>query len=220
MKKAIPYIIIASLLLVIFMMQTCEGLKQDPVIVEIEVPEKKGSFDTEKPTHQDSSEPTLIKWKDREIKVANPVNENLLFEYKKLEDSLNAKEAEYRRLLMFVNAIQFRDYSQTFEDSLIKIDIFGKVQGEIQSMQSNYIIKSQKVTAKINQDKTVFRLLVGLEFGNNLQFNDFRYKANIGFQNAQGNIIRGGYEKLNNRDYIFVGYDFSVFEIRIEDDQN
>ncbi len=212
MKKSTPYIIIAALFVVIYLLNTCEGSKDDPKIIEIEVPEKNGSFEPAKPEHQDAEEPTLIQWKDREISVPNPVNEDLLKKYQVLEDSLSKKEAEYQRLLMFVSAIQIREYSQTFEDSLVKIDVFGKVQGEIQSMQSNYTIKPTKIRAK--QKQTVFRLLAGLEFGNNLQFNDFRYKANLGFQNAQGNILKTGYEKLNNEDYIFVGYDFSVFEIK------
>lgn len=136
----------------------------------------------------------------------------MLKKYQVLEDSLTEKEAEYKRLLMFLSAIQIREYSQTFDDSLVKIVVFGKVQGEIREMQANYTIKPTKVKAK--QKQTVFRLLAGLEFGNNLQFNDFLYKANLGFQNAQGNIIRGGYEKSNNQDYIFIGYDFSVFKIK------
>lgn len=210
MKKSAPYIIIAILLGIIFLMQQCEG-KSEPEKLIVDIPEINGSFEAEKPKHTDQEIKTVIEYEDLEIEVPNPVNQNLLKKYQVLEDSLTKKEAEYQRLLMFVDAIQIREFSQTFEDSLVKIDVFGKVQGEIKEMQSNYTIKERQI--EVEQEEVVFRLLAGLEFGQNLMFNDFRYKANLGFQNRKGNIFRAGYERINDNDYIFIGYDFSVSEI-------
>ncbi len=209
MKKSIPYIIIAILVFFLFM-KSCGKEKSEPKIIEVEVPEKSGSFEPKEPTYIKTDTAIEVKWKEKVIKVPSPVNDSLVNAYKALADSLNAAQAELARYKMYLDAIQIRDFTSHFEDEYLDLTISGKVQGHIKSIQPDYTIKSRTINDTINPVKTTFRVLAGLEFGNNTSFGDFRYKANIGFQNTKGNIFSLGYERWNGQDYIWVGYEFSV----------
>lgn len=202
MKKAIPYIIIVVLLAIIFLMQQCEG---DKTPITVTIPEEKGSFDFELPTYVETDTVYITKWKEVEVKTENPVNDSLAEAYTLALDSLE-------RYKMYVDAIQIRKFKNTFEDSVIKIDVFGEVQGDLNKIGADYTIKERD--AEVEQKQTVFRLLAGLEMGQNTQFNDFRYKANLGFQNKKGNVFGLSYERYNKIDYIWLRYDFSFLNFK------
>lgn len=216
MKKAIPYILIAALLFILFL-QNFEGGKNkinEPQTIEVDIPEVSGDFEPQKPMHSNTGDSIVIKWKEKEILVPNPVNDSLAIAYQKLSDSLTSAQAEIERYKMYLNAIQIRDFESYFEDEYLELTITGKVQGKVKSIKPQYTIKERTVETQVQPKQTVFRLLGGLEFGNNTSFNDFRYKANLGFQNRKGNIFSLGYERYNGQDYIFAAYDFSIFQIR------
>lgn len=211
MKKLIQPIAIAALLIFIFF-KSCGNENLEPKIIEVKVPAQAGEFEPQQPIHSDGKD-TIIRWKEIEIRVPNPVNDSLAIAYQKLSDSLNAAQAEIERYKMYLDAIQIRDFESYFEDEYLKLTISGQVQGKIKSIKPEYTIKPRTATTSIDPEKSVFRLLGGVEFGNNTLLNDFRYKANIGFQNAKGNIFSLSYERWNSQHYIWVGYDFSIFSI-------
>ncbi|HET8885246.1 MAG TPA: hypothetical protein VFM70_02730 [Salinimicrobium sp.] len=206
------YITIAVLLAIIFF-KGCDKEK-DVQIIEVEVPAVSGKFDPEKPKHEDAMDPVEVKWKNRFIKVANPVNDSLASAYRELKEKYTSDSLELERYKMYLEAIQIRQFSQTFEDDYLTANISGEVQGDVRSVGFDYTIKPRKIKAEVPIKETVFRLLVGAEIGNNTELSDFNYKLNIGLQNVNGDIFRGGYARQFSTDYIWVGYDHSLFRIR------
>lgn len=201
MKKYIPYIIIAVLLILLWQ-KSCSG-KDEPVVIT--VPEKHGSFpDVVNPDPIPAPEKEYVyryitKTDTIEVITQNPINKELMDYYlaSQSKDSLYAE------------AIAEQDYHIPFEDSLIKTDSYIKAQGKVLSFKQDYTIKEQKIPYRPKE--TVLRLLGGFEVGNTIQLNDFSAKANIMLQNRKGNILSAGYD-TNER--IWIGYNFSIFNIR------
>lgn len=215
MKKSIPYIIIAVLVFLLWT-KSCNSKKPEPKIIEVEVPAQSGDFEPKEPVHTpivhnptQSKDSIEIKWKEKE----NPINQKLIQENRQLLAKYKNAKDSLKRYKMYVQAVQLRDFQTHFEDDYIDLTISGKVQGKIKSIKPKYTIKPRTATKKIYPEQTVFRLLGGVEFGNNTLLNDFRYKFNLGFQNAKGNILSVSYEKWNNIDYYWIGYDISIFSI-------
>lgn len=201
-KKLIqPFVIVV--LLILFFFKGCG--KEEGETQTITIPEKKGSFTEVKNPEPNKPPQTEYKYKyltdtdTLEIKVENPINEELMQFYlaHKNKDSL------------YADAIGEREYTIPYEDSLIKTNNYIKSQGKVLSFKQDYTIKEQKV--KVTPKQTVFRLLGGFEIGNTKEFNDFSAKANLRFQNKQGNILSVGYDTEQR---IWVGYDFSIWNVK------
>lgn len=117
-------------------------------------------------------------------------------------DSL--KKAELYRL-----ATELKSFESQFEDENLKLTINGIIGGnQIKEITPTYTIKSKKID--LPQKQVKFRMLVGGGLGNSLTFDKPLFNANVGFQNAKGNILRFGYDSEQR---IMVGYDFSLFKI-------
>jgi len=204
LKKSFPYLIIVALIVFIFL-KDCSNAP-DPVIIH--TPEVSGSFDSVKPVHvpivnepirqnlSKNNKPKQI------IKTIIIENDSLLKSYEQENDSL-------KKALMFEKAIQLNTFSSKFEDDNLLLNITGIVQGEVKELKPDYTIKSKEIEVK--QKEVKFRLLAGLEVGNTILFNDPLFKANLGFQNANGNILRLSRDSENRW---FIGYDITVFKIR------
>ena len=206
LNKSLPYLIIVALIVFIFF-KDCSNTP-DPVVIKI--PAVSGSFEPVKPVQVPiTHEPILSKSnKSKNDKSKKPIpgyvieNDSLLKSYERENDSL-------KRALMFKKAIQLSSFNTKFEDENLTLNIDGIVQGEVQEITPSYVIKAKEITVK--QKEVKFRLLAGLEVGNTILFNDPLFKANIGFQNAKGNIITASYDTEKR---IFVGYSFTVFKIK------
>lgn len=196
---------IVIIALVIFSFHQCGKKDSEGETQTITIPEKKGSFPEVKNPEPNKPPQTEYKYKyltdtdTLEIKVENPINEELMQFYlaHKNKDSL------------FADAIGEREYTIPYEDSLIKTNNYIKSQGKVLSFKQDYTIKEQKV--KVIPKQTVFRLLGGFEIGNTKEFNDFSAKGNLIFQNKQGNILSIGYDTEQR---IWLGYDFSIWNVK------
>jgi len=196
--KLIPYVVIAFLVLVFFF-KGC-GERGSTTIT---TPEIEGDFEEQEPIYIKGKDSIITKWKTKEIKTPNPVNDSLAIAYKGAKDSLE-------RYKLYLSAIQIKTFKNTFEDKYLKLSLTGRVQGDLLGITPKYTIKSQEIEVP----ETSLRFLVGGGIGNNLNFNDFTYRVNLGIQNGNGNIVRGGYSRMRGQDYIFLGYDVSLFEVR------
>lgn len=117
------------------------------------------------------------------------------------KDSL--QKAELYRL-----ATQLKTFESQFEDENIKLKINGILAGgEVKEITPTYTIKEQTV----NVPQTKFRLLAGGGISNTPNLDKPLFNANLGFQNAKGNILRIGYDSENR---ISVGYEFSLFNLK------
>ena len=94
----------------------------------------------------------VTKWKTVEIKTQNPVNDSLALAYQIQTDSLE-------RYKMYLRSIEIREFTSIFEDDFIKIDINGKVQGDVKYLQPTYHIKEREITLK-----NTFRIGLGASY--------------------------------------------------------
>lgn len=153
MKKTYLYIAIALLVAIIILMRNC---KQD---IEIIIPEIEGDFKPEIPSHKPIIDTIYItKWEEVIVKTKNPVNDSLAKAYVNARDSIEMYK-------MYISAIEIRDFAQTFEDSIQRIDVFGKVQGEIKSISSRYKIKERTIDITTAKQSKRNRFGIGVSAG-------------------------------------------------------
>lgn len=192
MKQAIPYIVIGILLLILWQ----GGCEREERIVK--VPEVVKEFDTiTEIQYLPSDTVYLTRWESVEIETQNPVNAELVEQYQQAKDSI-------ARLTMYLNAIQERNFSETFDDEFATVQVSGRVRGELLSLSGGYTLKEREVS--IREGKR-FRLLGGFNIGNNTNLSQFSWKATTGLQNASGDIITLGYD---SNEVIWLGYSFSL----------
>jgi hypothetical protein len=110
---------------------------------------------------------------------------------------------------MFRLATELKKFESNFEDEHLKLTINGIIAGnQVKEITPTYTIKAKKID--VVQKQVKFRMLVGGGLGNSLTFDKPLFNANIGLQNAKGNVLRIGYDSESR---IFIGYDFSLFKI-------
>lgn len=93
----------------------------------------------------------------------------------------------------FKNAIKPKQFNQSYNDSLIRIEALGVVNGEIRDMQLLYLIKEKKVKTPIK--KSLYSFAGGVGTGADLQP---IYKVGVGYHNFE-------IDYTTNRN-IFIGY--------------
>lgn len=204
LKKSIPYIIIAILLVFLFLKDCSNAPTVKPQIIS--TPKIEAKFEPVKPIHTPIKTVVASAVKQSAKTAIRPAmiikNESLLKSYQREIDVL-------KKELLFKKAIQLNKFDTKFEDDNLIININGIVQGEVQEITPSYVIKPQ--TIEVRPKEVKFRMLAGLEVGNNLLFNKPLFKANVGFQNAKGSMITASYD---TEERIFIGYNFTVFKIR------
>ena len=187
-----PYIVIACLLVVIWF-QGCDRETR-----YIEIPAEEGEFETRTEFVYIEVPDTVYmdRWREVEVPTENPVNQDLVDQYQNATDSI-------ARLNLYIDAIQERQFRETFEDDYLRATASGLVRGELLGLSLDYTIKPRTIEAP----QTRFRLLGGFSIGNNTELSGFRWKASMGLQNDQGNIFRLGY---GDNETIWLGYEASL----------
>jgi len=200
-------IVIVILLCVILLMRKCEP---NPSYATVTIPEKKGVFKPEKPTHKE-----VVKFKDKIVYkdginsvVENPLNEILLKENEILKDQFKVVDS-VNKILLYEKAIQINQFSTKFEDDNLLLNIEGLVRGEVQEITPSYTIKEKKI--QVPEKSVVFRFSGGLEVGNNLQLDKLSIKGNLGLQGKKGDIYTISYDDQKN---IWIGFQKSIFSIK------
>jgi hypothetical protein len=201
--KTIPYFIIAILVLIIWLQNSCESNVQT---VEVEVPAVEGTFKPEKPIHDTIKIPKeILKWKEVKVEIENPINMEIFERYAKAKDSME-------RMTILLKAIEIKEFSKDFEDEFLKVKASGTVQGEVQDIGFKYTIKERTVEAEVEKEEPYsFRLLGSFEAGNTLQLDSFVTKANLEFENKKGNSFMTGFDTEKR---IWLGYKFTIFQIK------
>lgn len=205
LNTAFKIIITILLVVLIILMNKCNPTPA--TITKYVTKEVKGKFPAVKPVHD-----TIIKRitiKNDEDKFIQGQIDALIAENLTLQKYYN-EASDSLKTALFNKAIELKSFNQTFEDSLIKSDVSGIVQGEVKSLKLDYTIKPQTINLP-PQKENVFRLLGGFEYGNNTGLSNSIFKANLSVQNRKGNIFRAS---LDNQQNIYVGYDFSIFSIK------
>ena len=115
----------------------------------VTIPEEKGEFKEQKPVYiTDTVTVYKTKWKTTtdtiEIITENPVNDSLALAYQQTKDSLN-------RFKMYLDAIQIKQFSNTFEDEYQIINITGEVQGQLNWIKPKYTIKERQIEVPVKR---------------------------------------------------------------------
>lgn len=159
----------------------------------------------------------ISKWyKDRtnEKKLSKDIEE-MYDRLKNYQEEINWMQEEFnhadslKKAELYRLATELKSFESQFEDENLKLTINGIIGGnKVKEITPTYTIKERKI--EVPQKQVKFRMLVGGGLGNSLTFDKPLFNANVGFQNAKGNIFRFGYDSENR---IMVGYDFSIFKI-------
>ena len=176
------------------------------------IPEVKRKLEAKKPFHEAvSSKMERTATRKEILQVENPINKNLIAENEKLKIDFAKETDSLKKVIAYNKAIKLNAFSTKFEDENVVLNINGVVQGEVKEVTPNYTIKEKKIEVPVKVKETVFRLLGGLELGNNTQLNDFKLKANLMFQNRKGNVLSGSFDTNQT---VWVGYNMSIFNIK------
>ena len=163
---------ITSLVLTLLLLLKCSNNTSNPNYVIL--PEKKGSFEINKPTEIKNR--IIYKYKTLKgdtIELENPINLELAKLYQLEKDSL-------KRELLYYKSIQNRIYSDTVKDKNIKMFYTAKTTGTLDSIKFNYITPKDSIKVK----KPVFTLLGGLTLESNITYPKPTLKANLGFKTS------------------------------------
>lgn len=196
-RTYLPYIVIAALILIIFMLVECDGdTKGDTVTIVTEAQE--GKSDTlylPSPIIYKDRPVTVVKWKDKIVEIPNPVNVDLVDAYQKAQDSIS-------RFKLFLEAISENEYNIPIEDSLLLTNNYIKTQGKVLAFQQTYTIKPRNIEVELPKNR--FRMTAGFEVGNSTKFDNFSVKGNV---NVNGLSL--GYDTNNT---IWLGYNWTLFK--------
>ena len=186
----------------------CESKKQTTVI-----PEVKGSFEPtkeieHKPINHVTDGSKKVSKSTGLEKYQNDISE-LYNENEALKQAYFNENDSLKRELMYLKSIQLNEFYHEFDNDTINITVKGIVQGEVKNLQPFYTIKErqQNITAPVVK----FRLTTGFGVGNSINFDKPLFKANLGFQNAKGNILRASFDTEKR---IMLEYDFSILSIK------
>lgn len=192
----------------------CSGLVNEKTSVTIPVITKTLPADTivkhqivevNKMVHDKTNEKKFTKEKEQMLERLKAYQEEIDNMQTEFMWSDSIKQAEMYRL-----ATELKSFESQFEDEHLKLKINGIIAGnEVKEITPTYTIKERKVD--VLQKQVKFRLLGGAGLANTPTFDKPLFNANIGFQNAKGNVLRIGYDSESR---IFVGYDLSIFSIK------
>jgi len=136
--------------------------------------------------------------------------DKLLAENQKLIELFSEKPAAEKDSL-YKEAIKINEFSQTFDDDKVKIDVSGISQGKVKAIKADYFIKPQKIDVEVKQKQRVFALKLGAEYGNSIELNKGVFKGNIEFENKKGNSFSYSYDSDKRH---WLGYKITIFDIK------
>lgn len=164
-------------------------------IIDVVIPEKGGEQVTENPIPvppQPSKRDTVfIPGSDKYIPVENEVNQKLLNELKeslKYKDSLDI----YKRYLA---AIKINRYHEVVDNDDVRIDIFAKTTGTLDSIHTKYVVKEQRVPVEVKDTRRANLLLGGglkTQVDNGFQLNKTHVLGEASYQSKNGNLYTIG----------------------------
>lgn len=197
-----------AVILVLIILLTWKRCGKNTEYIKIKVPAVTGNFKPQVPTYIPRDKPVIVELQGRKTEIENPVNDSLL----KAFQSAQQENDSLKQLLLYVDAIQIREFKNHFEDEYLSLDVFTTAQGYVKNVRTDYTIKEREVIHEL--ESTRLRILLGGQLGTNRDFNSMLYKLDLGFQNAKGNIIEGSYLRINGEDYGLIGGKLSVFDIK------
>jgi len=180
----ISIIINVFLIIILFFMFRSSDPQPPKIIVKdriVEIPGKEGKIDTI--------------YKPKFIEKESKVNIELLKKYNAL---LSSKDS-VAKLDLYKEAITENSYNESYEDKLVKIDIYTKVIGTVLKQAATYQIKPSTISIKdtteiIYGNPKVNKVYIGAEVLIPFNQEKLALKGSLYFQNKNDNIITAGYD--------------------------
>jgi hypothetical protein len=197
----IKYFIIIILITIIFLQRSCYNKSKSIV----NVPEIKGTFTTVTPKEIPSKTKYVYKTlKGKEIHLTNPVNDSLVRQYEKANDSIC-------KLNLYLDAISQREYLTEYDNDTINLKVYSKVQGTLLEQKPTYVIKARKLNSVERVKESKFAVYTGVDIFDNKSLNNFGTKASLGFQIKNKDILTLSYDTNKN---IYIGYSIKLIDIK------
>ena len=136
--------------------------------------------------------------------------DKLLVENQKLVE-LFSEKSEAEKDSLYKEAIKLNEFSKTFDDENVKIDVSGIAQGKVKTIKTDYFIKPQKIDVEVKQKQRIFALKLGAEYGNSIELNKGVFKGNIEFENKKGNSFSYSYDSDKRH---WLGYKMTILDIK------
>src|SRR5690606_24265877 len=130
---------------------SCRDTKVIYVPEYITISEVKDSLDIEPKEVTPIINDSII-YKDKIIRIENPINKELVEKYKQAKDSLE-------QLKLYLDAITVRSYEDTVEDDNLVFNYKAKTTGTLDEFKFNYTIKERQIeipTKIVDNRKTKF----------------------------------------------------------------
>ena len=208
MKTHLIYLTVIAIIL----MMTCNGNSNGKDIT-FKTKEVKGGFEMVKPKQTEivgiqkgaiEKNPTV---KENLTVQNDSINTKLLAENEALIKAFatytdSVKQAEY------LEAISLKDFSQTFNDTSLTVNVFGKVRGEVIGIGMNYTIKPQTIKATLKQ----YTIFGGVNITSNAQLNKVGVMPSLSYLNAKGMLFTAGKDIICNDCYM-AGLQTRIFSI-------
>ena len=208
MKTHLIYLTVIAIIL----MMTCNGNSNGKDIT-FKTKEVKGGFEMVKPKQTE-----IVGIQKGAIEKNPTVKENLTVQ----NDSINTKLlAENEALIKafatytdsvkqakYLEAISLKDFSQTFNDTSLTVNVFGKVRGEVIGIGMNYTIKPQTIKATLKQ----YTIFGGVNITSNAQLNKVGVMPSLSYLNAKGMLFTAGKDIICNDCYM-AGLQTRIFSI-------
>ncbi len=205
MKTHLIYLTIIAIIL----MMTCNGNSNGKDIT-FKTKEVKGGFEMVKPKQKEITNNVPNKDNSRvQRNFAHEKNDSINTKLLAENEALIKAFATYTdsvKQAKYLEAISLKDFSQTFNDTSLTVNLFGKVRGEVIGIGTNYTIKPQTINATLKQ----YTVFLGLNTVSNPSFSNTAILPTISYLNANGLLISGGKDLLSKDGYM-VGVSKSVW---------
>jgi len=205
MKTHLIYLTVIAIIL----MMTCNRSDKGKDIT-FKTKEVKGSFRIDTITVHDTIKLPTVTYRNGKViykTVIDSIDYAIISKATKLVDSFKVANDSLKEK-MFISRSTPMNFKKTFEDTAVKINIFGKHSGELYGIGLDYTIKPQTVKAQLKQ----YLLLGGVNMRYNGQFNKSGIDAQLDYISPNKTRYSIG-KDLICKDCFTVGIGKKIFEI-------
>jgi len=190
---------------VLLLLKECNSNGKD---ITFKTKEVRGAFRIDTVTVHDTIKLPTVTYRNGKViykTVIDSIDYAIVSKATKIVDSFK-QQNDSIKLAMFIDKSTPKNFTKTFDNDTIKVNIFGKYSGEIYSIGMNYTIKPQTINATLKQ----YTVFLGVNTVSNPSFSNTAVLPTVSYLNANGLLISGGKDLLSKDGYM-VGASKSVW---------
>mgnify|MGYP007005601126 CR=1 FL=1 len=190
---------------VLLLLKECNRNGKD---ITFKTKEVRGAFRIDTVTVHDTIKLPTVTYRNGKViykTVIDSIDYAIVSKATKIVDSFK-QQNDSIKLAMFIDKSTPKNFTKTFDNDTIKVNIFGKYSGEIYGIGMNYTIKPQTINATLKQ----YTVFLGVNTVSNPSFSNTAVLPTVSYLNANGLLISGGKDLLSKDGYM-VGASKSVW---------